>query len=238
MKSTRQSMIDSLMEKASEALARTDYFGAETHAMKAMERAFALHDFERMARIALPLQEARRQRRLLAVDSGHRAVLSTMPKTRSELAPGCYLLRPPLIGADARTLRHSADASKVPVFILTREPRTGAGKWPMVAVGRAGSRRVQVEPPLVEGRAIGDDEPPPVEWMLEAEERLGDAAIARLNAADPPAWRVEDLLDALDALPEHEKLHQRLADACREAQHTPLPERKRRKGAIDDPYAF
>ena len=45
-------------------------------------------------------------------------------------------------------------------------------------------------------------------------------------------------LEALDALPDHEKLHQALAAACREAIHAPAPERPRRRGRHDDPFSF
>ncbi len=60
--------IDELMERASLALARTDYFGAERTCLRAIARAVAASDWERAARMCLPLQEARRQKRMLAID--------------------------------------------------------------------------------------------------------------------------------------------------------------------------
>src|SRR5689334_10244420 len=65
-----QTQIDRMMERASTALEAMRYFEAERLASTALRRAHAAADFERMARILLPLQEARRQKRQLAVDSG------------------------------------------------------------------------------------------------------------------------------------------------------------------------
>jgi hypothetical protein len=71
-----------------------------------------------------------------------------------------------------------------------------------------------------------------------AAEAMGDAAIARLRPEDPAAWRIDDLMEFLDAHPDHEKLHQRLADECRKAITEPLPEERRHRPIADDPYCF
>ena len=44
-----------------------------------------------------------------------------------ELEPGCYLVRPPLVGADARRLRLAAFEREIPVTVICREPRTQLG---------------------------------------------------------------------------------------------------------------
>jgi hypothetical protein len=236
--------IDETMEKASEALVATRYFEAERLCVRALDRAFRASDFERMARVVLPLQEARRQKRQLAVDSGLTFLLSTVPSAE-ELFPGCYLLQPPVIGVEARPVRELADKRETPVLVLTREPLTRAGRWPVVAVG-AVSVRAQVDPPYpvqrVETSKTKDDAaaPPPASWFEAAAEAMGDAAIAKLKPTDPPAWRVAELLEYLEALPDHEKLHQRLAETCREAATAPPPARPRRRGpgGAEDPYSF
>ncbi len=223
--------IDDLMERASAALVVTDYFEAERHALSALRLSRALGDFERMARICLPLQEARRQKRLLAegaANSGGCVVLRSIAAGSDWMKPGCYLLQPPAIGADARALRERFDAVRVPAAILTREPMTRLGRWPVVAVGQrwaggASSVRTQVDPPPGverDGSAMTHDrltESVPLEWFLSAGEALGDEGIARLKPRAPAVGRVDDLLGFLDALADHEKLHQRLAEACREA---------------------
>jgi hypothetical protein len=229
------SAIDELMEKASAALLSTDYFECQRICLKALDRARHRHDFERMSRICLPLQESRRQIRQMALDAGLRAVLKQLPTAGSRLEPGCYLLEPPRIGIEARIIRELGDRQRTPVMVMAREPLTKSGKWPIVGVGEgqpfAISIRVQVAPP--------DLNPlPSVEWFLSTHEKLGDAAIAKVDPRWPADHRVDDFLEMLPAVPEHEKLMQALAAACREAAVTGVSEQVRRRPLKDNPYSF
>src|SRR5690606_11510112 len=63
--STRR-QIQQTMEEASRALAEGRYFDCERLADQALHAAWELQDYESLSRITLPLQEARRQRRLAA----------------------------------------------------------------------------------------------------------------------------------------------------------------------------
>ncbi len=222
--------IDETMERASEALAATDYFQAESLCLRALDMAHRAGDFERMARICLPLQEARRQKRLLAIDARPVFVISRPEDVPRRLEAGRYLVQPPMIGADARALRETADRQRVPALVLCREPATRAGQWPIVAVGPQ-TIRAKVPPPA-------NATAPDAAWFEMAAEALGDAAIDRLKPDDPPHWRIEDLLEFLDAHPDHEKLHQRLDEACRAAIGAPEPAGRRRRNVIDDPFGF
>jgi len=239
--------IDRLMERASGALESMRYFEAEKAAATALRRAHAASDFERMARIVLPLQEARRQKRQLAVDSGARFIYASLSGRRGGIKPGCYLFQPTLIAADARAFRETADAKGIPVFVITREPLTREGKWPVVGVNGTISVRTRVDPPVklerVEGAVTRDavdeaSEPPSAPWFEGAAEALGDTALARLKPEDPAAWRVDDLMEFLECHPDHEKLHQGLADECRLAMTEPLPEGRRHRPVVDDPFSF
>lgn len=269
MSKTRESpetAIDSLMERASRALTGREYFAAERLCLEALELAHKACDYERMARICLPLQEARRQKRDLAADAAARGAIFPVDDelpAPGALRAGCYLVRPPRVGLDGRMLRELADRREVPVIVVVREPRTRAGLWPVVALGPV-TIRAQIAPPLPpppplppqppsagrrgskarrgspaaqdarhEPHAPVDDDRilPRVEWFLDAAERLGDAALAGLNPARPVLGRVEDLLVRLAAHPDHEKLHQALEAACRDAAR--LPERDRRLPAAD-----
>lgn len=240
--------IDRLMERASVALERTRYFEAERFCKDALRRAFEASDFERMARILLPLQEARRQKRQLAIDANRSVVLGDsdlMMACVQDILPGLYLFQPPLLGIDARNFREEADARGVPTFILCREPLTRDGKWPLVAVGQV-SFRVRVDPPMplerneksVTKDSFTGSDPPDHIWFESAAEALGDAAIAKLNMNEPGAWRVDDLMNYLSAHPDHEKLHQRLEEACRQALSESLPEDRRHRPLTGDPFSF
>lgn len=235
--------IDELMDRASLSLADAAYFDAEAMCLKALRRARAADDFERVSRIALPLQEARRQKRQLAVDSGVRIVLDRMPRV-NDLVAGCYLVQPAMIGLEARDLRLALDGKKIPALIVCREPMTRLGQWPVVAVSGGSmmevvSVRTRIAPPP--GIQPAPDVPtrdtfsdaPPASWFESAAEAIGDEAIGRIVAGDPAAWRVDDLLLYLDAHPDHEKLHQRLHEHARAAMNEPIPQRPKRRG-LDD----
>lgn len=234
--------IDAQMERASEALVACDYFRSERLCIQALAMARRTEDFERMARICLPLQEARRQKRDTALDAGPVALVAHPHDMPSPLRPGCYLVRPPMVGRDGAAVRESLDRRGVPACVLTREPLTRAGRWPIVAAGPM-VVRVQVDPPWpverVETSPAKDDETrlPPAPWFASASEALGDAAIAALDLTDHPHHVVDDLLDFLSAHPEHEKLHQALEAACRRAIGAEPPVLPRRRG-LDDPTGF
>lgn len=236
MAQTLANQIDELMDRASASLVAMRYFEAERSALKAVSLAQRALDFERLARIALPLQEARRQKAQLAADVGTITVVDD-PYARFP-GPGLYLVQPPCIGIETRTMVFDADHRKIPVHVLTREPLTSLGKWPIVAVNGEASVRVQMTPPWslervqdspTRDRAPG---PPGLAWFLATSEALGDAAIAQLNPDDHPYYRVDDLIEFLDCHPLHEKLHQALADACRACIGAPPPETTRRASRL------
>jgi hypothetical protein len=237
---TQAAKVDALMEQASAALVKRDYFEAERLAAGALRKAQAIGDYERMARIVMPLQEARRQKRDQALETGRVTLVTGELPAGKELRAGCYLVAPPRVGVDGRALREAADAQRTPVVVLVREPTSRDGLWPIVAVGPV-TVRTKVRPPATKiaqalkkvgkkpaarADAGASPEVPPVEWFVEAGEALGDAAIEGVATDVHPATRADGLLERLEAHPDHEKLHQRLEEACREAAREPA--RKRR----------
>jgi hypothetical protein len=242
--------IDALMERASRELFETRYFDAAALCMEALLQARAKDDFARMARICLPLQEARRWIRQEALDSGVVRVIARGSDVPDPFSAGCYLVQPPMVGVDARQLRWRAWEAGAPVFVLCREPMNRDGLWPIVGVGER-VVRVRIDPPINAERVTGEGRGPtgdrvegPIDpaWFAQAGEVLGDRAIADAMAAgeagDPPAWRVDDLLDLVEAAPEHEKLLQALASVCKEAVGTVTPTDRRRRRGLDDPRSF
>jgi hypothetical protein len=239
--------VDALMDQASEALVRRDYFLAERLAGECLIKALTRKDYQRAARIINPLQEARRQKRDMAWDVGKVTVLVEPISETFVPEAGAYLMVPPRVGQDARVLRARADQAGVPIIILAREPRTSAGRCPIVAVGPATIRAYIDEPtpapapapapssgkgrkkaaepaalvpaPIV--NAFGTFVTPSLAWMLMAGEALGDAAIEQVSTMNI-FQRVDELAQRLAAHPDHEKLHQRLREACEAAAREAL----------------
>jgi hypothetical protein len=122
------SAIDDIMEQASAALERTDYLTCEQLCTQALGLARQQHDFDAFARILLPLQEARRQRRQIATDHGV-TVLSTPrihPADILDRHPvGCLLLiDPPYSAADEQALRDLARERRLMVQALRLDAAT------------------------------------------------------------------------------------------------------------------
>lgn len=203
--------VDQMMEAASKALVETDYFTCEELAVKALAQAFEKSDYERMSRILLPLQEARRQKRLAAIDTGKLTIMDAPVDLETHrVKPGCYLFQPPLVGADARGFRELADAQRVPAMVICREPKTQLGLWPVVMIGPV-TVRVRIDPPAKEKATI--------QWLIEASEAMGDEAIESVDRGRELPHQIAALYDRLQTCREHEKLHQELADACTRAAH-------------------
>jgi hypothetical protein len=257
-----QARIDTLMEQASQHLVHRRYFEAEETCLEALRKAQGIRDFDRMARLILPLQEARRQKRDLAIDAGDVFLVDGEVPSGKQLVAGCYLVSPPRVGVDGRGLREAADKKRVPIIVAVREPTTRDGLWPIVAVGPV-TIRAKVKPPAApvakpapkakvtkktagKGKApkavaepaapTGPVAPPlpPPEWFVYANEQLGDAAIAEVNEESHPVSQVDALIEYLQAHPDHEKLHQRLADAARAAARDPRPPRRPSTMILED----
>ena len=79
----------------------------------------------------------------------------------------------------------------------------------MVAIGGT-TVRTRIQPPK-------NVEKPTLSWVANAIEELGDFAIETVDAGHDLDKQIDDVLAKLDAHPDHEGLHQTLADLCREA---------------------
>ncbi len=209
MATVKSTSVNSLMTKAQQALSRNHWFEAERLCARALDMARAECDFNLMARVLLPLQEARRQRMQIAFDSKKIVIVEEPLTEERQLEAKCYLVQPPLVGADARRLRLLALEREIPAVFLCREPKTQLGLCPVVAIGQV-TVRTRIDPPRKWDK-------PELAWFIEATEQLGDAAIETLDRTAEPARQVDALLERLDAVPDHEKLHQALAEVCKEA---------------------
>lgn len=174
------SEIDQLMTESAEALARRDYLACERLCLQALGIARKQSDYERLGRIMMPLQEARRQRRQIAADAGV-AIYSGDRKDVSQIVSdhteGCIMLiSPPYRPCDERALRvkAAAEGKYLEALLVDAEDLTGL--------------------------------------FLRALEQRGDAAMAASAKLPDPAQRLNQLLDQLDEIGDHEIAHQTIAD--------------------------
>ncbi|MCP4834092.1 MAG: hypothetical protein GY895_04945 [Phycisphaera sp.] len=208
----KSSISEAHLTSAEKAMKDARWFDAERDALAALDSAIQAGLHELAADAILPLQEARRQRMLMAIDAtegGEPRVLDQVDSELESVEPGVHLLVPQAVAADARRMRIVGMQTDVPLIAVCREPLTRSGQVPIVAIGEV-TVRAYVDPPA-------DPEVHSMEWTLGAMEALGDAAIDRLeNCKDGPD-RISTLRNALDSIPEHEKLHQALALELRAA---------------------
>jgi len=201
--------IDEQVQMAEAALRRAKWFEAERCALKGLEMARRAEAFELMASVCLHLQEARRQRLQQAFDAKRVTILAEGVVEEMKVQPGCYIVEPPLVGADARRLRLAALRDEVPVAVLCREPINRMGLCPVVAIGGV-TVRTRINPPK-------NPEKPTLSWFANALEELGDFAIETVDAGHDLDKQIDDVLAKLDAHPDHEGLHQTLAELCQDA---------------------
>jgi hypothetical protein len=207
---SKTNAIDDVREKVEEALASGAWFEAEHLADRALAMAHKARDFERMAKLVDLLLHARQERLDLAFESGTLTIVRDRPDEDAPIEPGCYLIEPPLVGADGRRMSLAALQSETPVTVLCREPRTRLGLWPVVAICPGLTVRTQVPPP-------DDEDAPDLAWFAQSMLDLGDWSLQMLDPSLPITRRVDALLQRLDALPEHQGLHEALIEACEEA---------------------
>lgn len=207
----RTKAIQSLVDKATAALAKEGWFEAERALDRALAMSHGRRDYVGMAEIIGMLWQARLgwQKQAFASRKAIRILDEEVTDTM-EVEQGRYLVQPPLVGADARRLRLLAFAAEVPAVVLCREPTTQLGLIPVVAIGPLGAIRTKVKPPKNPSK-------PTAGWFRDAMRSLGEVAVEKLNPNHIASRRVEATLGLLDTLPEDELLHRLAIDLCGEA---------------------
>ena len=214
----KPALIDSLLRSGRRAQDRGDLFGAQRSLDQALQAAHQTEDYERMAEAVRALGQVREAIRESATKSRRVAVVDERIPQGRDLKPGCYLVQPPRVGVDGRTLRELAAAAGIPALVVVREPTTRAGLWPVVALGPI-TVRTRVKPPGAAGKGgtsggvkKSAGKPTPT-WMKGAIEALGEAAVEGAPQA-PASVRVAALLERLGTVPESSILHETLHEAC------------------------
>lgn len=208
--------LDALMQRASRLLTDMDYLGSEALCLDALAMAKQAGDWTPYARIVLPLQECRRQRRMIAADT---AVHLGTNACWNDPRDGCIAVTKPLDRAAAERLADEASGHRKYVEVLWCDNEPDATAWTLSTFG---DTQVSCEVPapraawINQRLAPGDDGFTAAgHWFIAASEALGDAALAAVEAPLGSLARVEQLERMVAAVGDHEILHQRLADAAR-----------------------
>ncbi|MEE9405122.1 MAG: hypothetical protein V3V20_09525 [Algisphaera sp.] len=214
--------IDKIMETASQQLADMDYAASETTCLNALAAAKKANDWALYARIVLPLQECRRQRRVNAADH---AVQVGLAKGAEVPDTGCVVFTAPQTPEDGgawQTARRADGHAVEAIFAQAAHRKT----WRIISVidptlacpVTSPMKAFTLNKPL-----DGDERNLAAHWFIAANEALGNAALERVDAAEGTSERIDQLEAALLAVGDHEILHQHLANAARalhEAQKT------------------
>jgi hypothetical protein len=201
-----RNQIDTLLNKADKALTGTAYFECETLCVEAIEKALRHRCYDQVAQAVMPLLECRRQRRVAAVEAGIVAIIEGELPHPPDIQTGVYLVQPPRVGVDGKRLRDAADKRHVPVLVLVREPTTQMGLVPVVAIAQR-TIRTKMRP----------CKELTVDWILDAVEALGQAAIDCIDAEQSALQRTEYLWSCVQTLPDHEGVHKLLAETAEDA---------------------
>ncbi len=222
--------IDQLMETASEALGRMDYLACEALCLEALATARAQGNWAYYARVLMPLQESRRQRRMIATEGVVRLGTADLDRHWSdwpEAEPsGCIVLTHPHTPETARTIEQNARQQRRCVEVLFADNASCADTWAIRSfAGPAVTCHVPAPPVAWRDRWLASAEVcstktvkgsmGPADWFLDACEALGDVALAQVEAPRNSPERIEALEQCLAVVTDHEVLHQRLGDAAR-----------------------
>lgn len=201
--------LDAIMEKASRALADMDYLTCEALCLDALTEAKRADRYGYYARVLLPLQEARRQRRMIAaagdiqLGSGQGFEPGAWLENR---VAGCVVLTHPHSAGDARAIHQRVRQNKQFVEVLFADNALEESQWTLRSYDGP-AVNCSIAAPLSNISAS--------QWFIEATERLGDAALTGVDSKLTGKALVDELESRLRVFPDHELLHQCLADAAK-----------------------
>ena len=209
--------LDTVMEDASQKLADMQYLASEALCLRGLQIARESGNWTGYARVLLPLQECRRQRRMIAADT---AVQLGTNACWNDPAAGCVAVTHPLDVETARKIAADAAAHGRHVEVLWCDNAPDAPTWTVKTfAGPDIACDVPAPPPGCVNQklepAVDELGPAAAHWFIAASEALGDAALEAVDAPRGSLERVEQLEAMVVAVNDHELLHQALGDAAR-----------------------
>ncbi|MEM1208596.1 MAG: hypothetical protein AAGI54_04950 [Planctomycetota bacterium] len=216
--------IDEVMERASRVLVDRDYVGCELLCLEALRLAEGAGDWAMVSAIVLPLQEARRQRRLIATEGVLRIGEpgdGVWPGSWRAQGAGWWVEVSEASVQRVSGVRGGMRGAGVMGEVMSMVEREG--RWWARGVS-AGGREIEAEVEAPDWGWLGGELGPgdgqheaAGGWLIEASEALGDAAIAAVAEPMGTVERVKAVEGMCAVFDDHEKLHQAWAWAARAA---------------------
>ena len=222
--------IDTIMEQASQALAKTQYLEAEQLCFQALTLAKNSSNWQYYSRILLPLQETRRQRRMIAADGLIQLGTSetSLNAWQADSTSGCLIVTSQTDESAAHALLQNARKNQRHLEILFAQINTHNNTWSLRMPNQPHISTTLPAPPptwcerpfpasLIPETGHSPHANGPAGWFLYASEKLGDTAIEHAITTDPIDQRITQLEQALHTIGDHELLHQTLMNTIQQA---------------------
>ncbi|QDU70903.1 hypothetical protein Pan265_07450 [Mucisphaera calidilacus] len=233
------------MNRASQALLERDYLTTESLCEQARDLARSSEAWDDYARILMPLQECRRMRRTIAAEGwlligthDRDALLDDLAsqgpppgpkpfthpgKQPGEICAAQIVVTAPLTPDDTRIIWETCRQRRLWVELLL-----AGGSGPSRVARSWGDNNLTAEIPAPPGDIPIDTWIEPRHkhavtgstWFQAACETLGNAALTALNTPPATPASLDQIAQAVDAIPDHELLHQRLYEYARLLQRT------------------
>lgn len=225
--------LDATMRRASAALAKMDYLACESLCVEALAVTRQARQWAQYARVLLPLQEARRHRRMIAAEGtlrlGSASLAGAPADWLDDLAPGCIVLTRPHTAEEAHALVQVSRQRQLFVEVLWADSAVGDDTWQLRSFEGPKVHLACGAPPrdwrdrFVHSDPGGQSYAPhpvspalrPADWFIDATEALGQAALANVRQPPDTVACLEALEECLHVFADHEIIHQRLGDLAR-----------------------
>jgi hypothetical protein len=211
-----------------------DYLECESRCLHALSVARREDNWAYYGRVLMPLQECRRQRRMIAAEGtvrlGTGDLADPVAAWFERCKAGCLVVTRPHDELAAMTIASTARQRMRYVEVLFADNEVQAPTWTLRSFPDGGVSCRMPAPPRdwinrwLQGSPAADSPgdasnnlpwPTPADWFIDATETLGDAALAGIDDAAAGHDRLIALERCLDAVTDHEIIHQRLGDAAR-----------------------
>jgi hypothetical protein len=206
-KKSESSKATKALDECRAAIDASDWFAADRAGVSALSigASETVRDFQVVSDACQLLAHARSSKLSAAIETGKLIQPGVFDAEADPIEPACYLIEPPMVGADGRVLRERAEAEGIPVLVVVREPTTRLGKWPVVMIGPA-TVRVRIDPP--------PNDEPTIDWLIGACDALGLEAVRQGLSDERPEVRLSLLLERLQTLNHHAELTQEIVRTC------------------------